>query len=771
MFFPAAAFSQRVSTFDLGDVRLNESPFKKAQETDLRYILALDVDRLLVPFVREAGLPLKTSSYGNWESTGLDGHIGGHYLSAVSLMLASTGDQELKQRLEYMVATLSRCQQANGNGYVGGIPGGKAMWEEIRRGEIRADNFSLNGKWVPLYNIHKLYAGLYDAYVIGKNELARTVFVSLCNWFYDLTVNLSDDQIQAMLKSEHGGLNEVFAQAGEMTGDRKFLVLARKLSHNAVLRPLMRATDSLTGLHANTQIPKVIGFMKVGDVSNDTALIAGARFFWETVVNNRTVSIGGNSVREHFHPADDFSSMIESNQGPETCNTYNMLKLTKALYQQSTDLKYIDYYERAMYNHILSSQHPARGGFVYFTPMRPFHYRVYSGVHQSFWCCVGSGLENHGKYGELIYAYSGRDLFVNLFVPSSLSWSEKGINIHQETDFPYEEKSKITLTLRKPSRFTVNVRCPAWSRSFRVEVNGVAVQQTLKPSSYVQINRQWKSGDVIEIWLPMETKAEYLPDGSAWVSFVHGPLVLAAATDSSNLDGLVANDSRMGHVAEGKFFPVDDAPMIIKRKTNFAQDIRPVPGKPLTFSLDALVYPAQYSGLELTPFYSIHDKRYIIYWPSASPAELENIKKVLAAKEASSAAFRARIVDEVIFGEQQPEVEHRLRSASAETGTSGGKSWRSTTEWLSCEMVDQQSEARVLQIITISGSNRKFDILLNNQLLKTIKPDDSWDDKAVTHEIEIPESFGKLREAKLTILIKAHPGSTTGRLHSLKLLR
>ncbi|GAB3818974.1 hypothetical protein GCM10028895_16800 [Pontibacter rugosus] len=414
-------------------MKLKDSPFKQAQQTDMEYILALDPDRLLAPYLREAGIKPKAESYGNWENTGLDGHIGGHYLTALSLMYSATGNPELLQRLNYMVDQLAACQQQNGNGYIGGVPGGEAMWQEIAKGNIDAGSFSLNDKWVPWYNIHKLYAGLRDAYLYTGNEKAKDMLVKLSDWSLNLTKDLTDAHMQDMLRSEHGGMNEVFADVAEITGDKKYLELARRFSHRAILDPLLAGKDNLTGMHANTQIPKVIGYKRVAEVGGDPAWAGAAGFFWNTVVNDRTVSIGGNSVREHFHPTNDFSPMIESREGPETCNTYNMLKLSKQLYLTEASAEYIDYYERGLYNHILSSQHPTRGGFVYFTPMRPRHYRVYSKPEDGFWCCVGSGLENHGKYGELIYAHNEQDLFVNLFIPSTLEWKERDITLTQST--------------------------------------------------------------------------------------------------------------------------------------------------------------------------------------------------------------------------------------------------------------------------------------------------------------------------------------------------
>ena len=415
-----AQTNHQVSYFSLQDVKLLSSPFLQAQQTDLHYILALDPDRLSAPFLREAGLTPKAPSYTNWENTGLDGHIGGHYLSALSMMYAATGDTAIYHRLNYMLNELHRAQQAVGTGFIGGTPGSLQLWKEIKAGDIRAGGFSLNGKWVPLYNIHKTYAGLRDAYLYAHSDLARQMLIDLTDWMIDITSGLSDNQMQDMLRSEHGGLNETFADVAEITGNKKYLELARRFSHKVILDPLIKNEDRLNGMHANTQIPKVIGYKRVAEVSKDdkdwnhaAEWDHAARFFWNTVVNHRSVCIGGNSVREHFHPSDNFTSMLNDVQGPETCNTYNMLRLTKMLYQNSGDVdnsnqpdpRYVDYYERALYNHILSSQEPDKGGFVYFTPMRPGHYRVYSQPETSMWCCVGSGLENHTKYGEFIYAH------------------------------------------------------------------------------------------------------------------------------------------------------------------------------------------------------------------------------------------------------------------------------------------------------------------------------------------------------------------------------
>lgn len=611
--------------FPLQYVKLLPGIFKDAQQTDMNYMLALDPDRLLAPYLKEAGLKPVKENYGNWENTGLDGHIGGHYLSALSFMYAATNDARMNQRLDYMLSELKHCQDKTGTGYLGGMPGGIAMWKEISQGKITSDTFALNGKWVPLYNLHKLLAGLRDAYIIAGKTTAKEILIRLTDFIDNVSHNLSDADIQTMLFSEHGGLNEVFADVSVITGEKKYLSLARRFSHKMILDPLVLGQDKLTGEHANMQIPKAIGFQRISEVGGDTDYAKAARFFWQTVVNNRSVAIGGNSVNEHFNPPEDFSTMIKSIAGPETCNTYNMLKLTRHLYETGGNIKYIDYYERALYNHILSSEHPGKGGFVYYTPMRPRHYRVYSRPEDCMWCCVGSGMENHGKYGELIYSYRNNDLYVNLFISSRLKWLSKGLVLSQQTKFPDNEITQITIESVRPGTFGINIRYPVWVEAGRLEVkvNGVNVRIEAQPDAYVQLRRMWKKGDRIEIKLPMKLAMEQLPDYSNYIAFLHGPIVLAAKTDTTNLDNLTGSgkDQFGGYRAKGKIYPLDSVPVLVSNESDLTSYLMPVRGKSQTFTAPAIINPAYFKNLELIPFYKLHDARYMIYWKKESPEE------------------------------------------------------------------------------------------------------------------------------------------------------
>lgn len=764
-----------LQAFPLSSVRLLDGPFKEAQQTDKRYMLSLDPDRLLAPFLREAGLPAKAASYGNWENSGLDGHIGGHYLTALSLMYASTGDAQVKQRLSYMIDQLEQCQQANGDGYIGGIPGGKAMWAAIAAGKIDAGAFSLNQKWVPLYNIHKLYAGLYDAWAIAGNQKAKTLLLKLCDWCVQLTSGLSDEQVQQMLRSEHGGLNEVFADVAAATGDQRYLTLARRFSDRRILDPLLQQKDMLTGLHANTQIPKVIGYQRIAEVAQDTAWANAADFFWNTVVKYRTVSIGGNSVREHFHPANDFSSMVESREGPETCNSYNMLKLTRHLFLTRPSIRYMDYYERTLYNHILSSQRP-QGGFVYFTPMRPQHYRVYSQPQEGFWCCVGSGLENHGKYGELIYAHDKGALYVNLFMPSALTWKEKGLTLTQQTRFPFETTSAIKIQLKQPAAFPIHLRMPSWTNGrMRVTVNGKPVQATGdKATGYLAINRRWKTGDLITVQLPMQTTAEVLPDHSQWVSFVHGPIVLAAATDTTGLDGLLADGSRMGHIAAGPLVPQDEAPLVVGDSHTMAKALLPYTKNltTLSFTAPSLFYQSKYKNLVLQPFFRVHNSRYVIYFPYTSPGNLEQVKKAMQEKEQARLALDAITADVVHCGEQQPESDHGFKGEQTEAGLFKERHYRNAKGWFSYDLRNPGGQRRKLRVTYYGRErNRNFDIYLNNVLLTTVKMVGAGADAFTDVDYALPESLLQAKPSTVTVKFAAQPGAATANVFEVRLLK
>lgn len=764
----SAQIPAKVESFSVNDVKLTQSDFKHAEDMDIRYLLGIDPDRLLAPYLKEAGLTPKAQNYTNWENTGLDGHIGGHYLSALSYMYASTGNAEIKGRLDYFISELKRCADANGNGYISGVPDGKKKWKEISEGNIRASSFGLNDGWVPLYNIHKIFAGLRDAYLLTGNKDAKQMFINLTAWMYDLTKGLSDDQLQRMLDSEHGGLNETFADAAAISGDERFMQLAKRFSHKKVLDPLLRGEDRLTGMHANTQIPKVIGYKRIADIEGNDQWDKAAQFFWRTVVDNRSITIGGNSVREHFHPADDFSSMLTSEQGPETCNTYNMLRLTKMLYETSADTHYMDYYERALYNHILSTVNPIQGGFVYFTPMRSGHYRVYSQPQTSFWCCVGSGMENHARYGEMIYSHGGADnLYVNLFIPSELTWGKTLVT--QTNRFPAEEATTITVNPKKPAEFTIRVRIPEWTDASKMQptVNGQPVEAKAE-GGYLAISRKWAKGDKLHVQLPMSLRAVSLPDKSDNYSFMYGPIVLASSLGKQEQLGLFADDSRGGHIAGGRQLPLQDMPVLVADKNNLMANITKVEGRPMTFRLTGSV-PEKYAEMTLVPFSSLHECRYMVYWPVVSQQDWQAKQEEIARAEAERQAIEQATADKVICGEQQPESDHFVKMERVRNGDFNGRHWRMAEKggWFSYDMRTNSQAVKKLQVICSGNDRSDASVQVNGKEVGIINPANVREPQTFTFDL----SDVKAKEGILVVKFSPKSKDVTPRFFEVRLMK
>ena len=747
---------KRIETFPINSVRLADSQFLKNQQADIHYLLGLDADRLLAPYLKGAGLPAKADNYSNWENTGLDGHIGGHYVSALSYMVAATGNKEIAARLDYVLSELKRCQDARKDGYLGGVPEPDQIWGEIAKGTINANSFGLNNRWVPLYNIHKIYAGLRDAYVIAGRKQAKDMLVKLTDWMIQEVSQLTDDQIQQLLISEHGGLNETFADVAELTGDKKYLKLAHQFSDQRILQPLMKGEDKLTGMHANTQIPKIIGYKRIADMEGLSDWDRAVKFFWDVVVNKRSVSIGGNSEREHFNPTDNFTTLLASEQGPESCNTYNMLRLSKLLYQTTADKNYIDYYERALYNHILSTMNPVQGGFVYFTPMRAGHYRVYSQPQTSMWCCVGTGIENPARYGEMIYAHEGNDLIVNLFIPSTLTWND--ITLKQENQFPQQPSTDLTLILKKSKTFALKIRKPAWCDNAKLVVNGSPVDYQLD-NGYITIKRQWKSGDRIRVETPMHLTAITTPDGKPQYSFLYGPIVLAAKISTDQQDGLFADDSRGGHIANGPKLPQVQMPALIGNASDILSHLEPVKGQPITFALKGLTTPA-YEGIHLVPFYQLYECRYQIYFPLYSQKEWSKKQEEIAAAEKANMLLEAATTDKVFCGEQQSESDHFFKSTNSWNGYDEGMHWRITRTSISYQMKAQG--ATTLRIKGFAGYERIV-VSIDGKQLETIRLNQQGQ-----AEIKLPTAY---QNETATITLAAESGRQTPRIHEVRLCK
>ncbi|HOT98720.1 MAG TPA: glycoside hydrolase family 127 protein [bacterium] len=762
--------------FPLQDVQLLDGPFKHARDLNLEVLLKYDCDRLLAPYRKQAGLPKKAESYPNWE--GLDGHVGGHYLSAMAMNYAATGNPECQRRMNYMLAELAACQEANavhnadwGIGYVGGVPNSKNIWPTFKNGDFSV-YFS---SWVPFYNLHKTFAGLRDAWLYAGHEKAKTIFLRFCDWAVNLTTALSDEQMQQILGMEHGGMNEIFADAYQMTGEEKYLLAAKRFSHRALLEPLSQGTDNLDNKHANTQIPKFIGFARIAEFDHAPAYFNAARFFWETVTANRSLAFGGNSRREHFPSKTSCIDFVNVIDGPESCNSYNMLKLTEDLFRRQPLAEYVDYYERTLYNHILSTQHPGHGGYVYFTPARPRHYRVYSVPNQAMWCCVGTGMENHGKYNQFIYTHRGDSLFLNLFIASELLWRDKGVRIRQETTFPYEERTTLTVT-EGSCDFKLLVRYPGWVNrgDLKIRVNGENWPYSALPASFVGIERKWKKGDVVQIALSMHSSIEPMPNVPEYIAFMHGPILLGAKTGSVDLKGLLADDGRWSQYASGELLPVDEAPILIDDDMQtIAEKLELIKDQPLQFKLGVkMINPV---SVTLEPFYRIHDSRYMIYWLALTNKGYRVYLDSLANIEKAALALDKRTIDLVRAGEQQPEADHALQKENSETGNNLNESWRDARDggYFSYHMATN-SETDLCLFVRYWGAewgNRKFDIYIDEEKLTTEDNTNRWNQSLFQDVVHpIPDSMVK-GKTHVRIKFQAHPGNTAGAVYAVRLLR
>lgn len=612
---PAAP--DRVSSFGLSDVRLLEGPFQQARDRDAQYLLQLDADRLLHNFHVNAGLPPKAPVYGGWESeaTWADirchGHTLGHYLSACALMFASTQDTRFKTRVAYLSSELKACQEAgrkNGmDGLVCAFPDGKAQFDNMVAGRPSTG--------VPWYTTHKVLAGLREAYLYCDDATALAVLIGVCDWADQQTHAMTEAQFQRMLGTEHGGMNEVLGDVYALTGDAKHRVLAERFCHRAILDPLAQGQDILDGLHANTQIPKVVGFARLYALTGRPEYQAASRFFWHTVVQNRSFATGGHGDGEHFFPPAQFASHLHSAKTMETCGVYNMLKLTRRLFTQDPTADYADYYERALYNDILASQDPDSGMMTYFQATRPGYRKLYCTPTESFWCCTGTGIENHAKYNDSIYFHSADALYVNLFIPSVLTWRQKGLTLTQNTAFPQEDVTRLTVTAARPTRLALKIRCPGWCSRATVSVNGRHLPVSGLPGDYLTIDRQWRSGDTVQVHLPMTLHTEALPGSPRTVAVLYGPIVLAGSLGSGGIapgEDLIHNERTYGNVLNQ---PVE-VPVWVGEPEKVVERIVPSAGTPLTFHTMGLGRP---QDVTLTPYYRIGHERYNLYWTLVAP--------------------------------------------------------------------------------------------------------------------------------------------------------
>ncbi len=734
---PAARAVQTLQAepFPLEDVRLLDGPFRRAMELDRAYLLSLDPERLLYSFRINAGLPTTARPYGGWMTPGRVScaEFVGHYLSACALLYASTGDERLRERTDAVVTGFGQCQAKLGTGYL----------------HTKPDNFTTRGE-APLglwYQIHKIMAGLMEMYIHCHNQQALEIARRLADWAAKGSDRLSDDQMQQMLKVEQGGINEAFANLSELTGDPKYLRLALRFNHQELIGPASQRVDNLTGKHANTQIPKFIGAAREYELGGDHSLKTAATFFWDTVARERSYVTGGDSIGEFFSPKEKLSEALGSDTC-ETCNTYNMLKLTRHLFCWDTRAEYADFYERALYNHILASQNPSNGMMIYFLPLAGAP-KQFSAPEDSFWCCCGTGIENHAKYGDSIYFHHGAEaLFVNLFIASKLHWAGAGVTLRQETKYPDEGRSRLIIDCAKPVEFQLNIRHPWWATSgFGITVNGAPQLEKSKPGSYASVTRIWRDGDTVEISMPLTLRTEGFQDNPRRVAIMYGPLVLCAEKSDNSLEE----------------FP---CPALVRDNRGTAA-LKPIPGRPCSFSVSRqTLHPSQAAGspVLLKPIHlTFGDRPYIVYWNIVTPAEWQKIETARRDQD-------ARTVDHVLPGNESSERAHQEQGDRTWTGAPG---WRHATDggWFSWRLRVLPDKPQQLCVKYWGGDagNREFDVLIDGQTVATQTLEHNRPGTFYDEIYAIPQQLTRDQKT-VTIKFQAHAGKMAGGVFGCSIL-
>jgi uncharacterized protein len=745
----------KAMAFELSDVRLLDGPFKHSQELDHDYLLKLEPDRLLAWFRKEAGLEPKAAVYGGWESRGVAGHSLGHYLSACSEMYQATGDEKLRQRVEYIVNELALCQSANSNGYVAAIPDGKRIFSEISRGIVTSKGFDLNGGWVPFYTVHKEMAGLRDAYRLCGNARALAVERKLADFINGSLTGIDHAQMQKILACEHGGMNEVLADLYADTGDEKYLKLSQRFYHEAVLSPLTQREDRLNGLHANTQIPKLIGLADLYELTGATNDFIAAQFFWERMANHHSYVTGGNGLNEHLGEPDHLNDRL-GEKTTETCNVYNMLKLTQHVFEWEASPAAADFYERALFNHILSSQHPENGSVIYNLTLAMGGKKRYEAPFDSFTCCVGTGMENHARHGAGIYFHTADSLFVNLFIASEVTWKEKGIQLRQETKFPDEGRTTLIFQCEKPCQLPLRIRHPYWvEKGFAISVNGQPIEIHSNPSSYEIISRKWKTGDRVEVSLPCELHLQPMPDNPHRVAILYGPLVLAGDLGPENDPN--ANQP-------------DYVPVLLAENRPLNEWLKPVAGKSCTFQTENAGRPRE---IELRPFYQIRDRRYSVYWDIFTADQWRVRQSAYEADREKKRQLDARTVDFFQPGEMQPERDHNFNGVQSGSGEANGRKWRDAYGGgsLAWDMKVRPDKPMLLTMTYWGGDGgeRAFDILVNGKKVGEQKLENNQPEKFFDVTYPLPADLTK-GKTLVSICLQAHPKQMAGGIYGARIM-
>ncbi|MBC3880848.1 glycoside hydrolase family 127 protein [Undibacterium sp. LX40W] len=757
---PTAAANPNIQAIAMERVRLLPSVYLDALRSNQAYLLRLQADRMLHNYYRFAGLSSKGKPYGGWEADTIAGEALGHYLSALSLMYAQTGVSEMRHRANYIVNELERVQEAHGDGYVGGflrkrksgeIVDGKEIFAEIMAGDIRSAGFDLNGCWVPFYNWHKVLAGLFDAQRYCKNQKALKIAEKLANYIAKVFDSLNETQLQQVLNCEHGGINESFAELYVRTNNSKWLTLAERLYHSKTLEPLVQGRDNLASLHANTQIPKVIGLARLAEITGKARYQKAGLQFWNSVVEHHSYVIGGHGDREYFDAPDTQHQHI-SEQTCEACGTYNMLKLTRHLYSWKADPRYFDFYERGHLNHILTHQNPKTGMFTYMTPLMSGVAREFSNEEDSFWCCVLSGLESHAKHGDSIYWSQGNTLLINLYIPSRLHWREQGLNLKLTGAYPFEEEIQIEIENCRQEVREIALRIPAWATEFSIELNGKVIN-TKNEDGYCRIKRSWKQHDRIRLKFPMALRLENAggkpaKDDDQIVAVLRGPMVLGADLGAADKPYSAPSPALVGHQLLSQF----------KR----------LPEHKLRYQTLGIGKP---TDMQFMPFFQMAERRAAVYFPRFTESQWQVAAEKYQQEEEEKQEIARRSVDIMYLGEMQAERDHQLESDISYPVSYRGRNGRDarTGGFFAFDMKVKPGTLSLQASYWGEERNRRFSILVDEQEIARVELDAADPGVFVDKTYAIPPHLTAGKN-KIRIRFQPETGFTAGPVFGCRLI-
>lgn len=759
----------KVRPLPLNSVRLTGGPLKNAQDLDAKYLLDLEPNKMLAYLRQRAGLEPKGKPYGGWDGAGrqLTGHIAGHYLSAVSLMWAATGDARFKERADYIVSELKTIQDAQGDGYLGALldnqgVDGKVRFQELCKGIIRSGGFDLNGLWSPWYVEHKIFAGLRDAYRYTGNRTALDVETKFAGWVESIVSKLDDEQTQKMLATEFGGMNEVTADLYADTGDSRWLALSGKFEHRAMIDPLAAGQDVLGGKHGNTQVPKMIGSLARYIYTGDETDHKAATFFWDQVALHHSFATGGHGKNEYFSAPDKLNDYIDGRTA-ETCNVYNMIKMSRTLFSVNPDIRYSDFHERALFNHILASQDPEDGRVCYMVPVGRGVQHEYQRPFEDFTCCVGTGMESHALHGYGIYYESGDKLWVSLYAPTRANWEAKGVQLEMNTDFPLGESASLKITAKSPKRFTLALRRPYWAGAgFSVKVDGQAQKELSKPDSYVEITRAWKTGDTVELTLPKTLRKEPLPDNPERFALMWGPLVLA---------GDLGAETFKERDGEG-WKVVANAPVLVAANQSVENWLKPVAGKPGTFLTSGVGLA---TDITFVPFYELPRRKYAIYWDMFTPEEWKKKSEAYAAEQEKQKRLEAATVAFAQPGQMQTERDFNQQGEESTPVQLEGRYGRRGTKWFSFDLPVEAGHPMGLMVTFSNDARRQgsFDVLVDGKKVGEQSTERRSPEQDVRFfDVEYPISPELIEgKQKVTVRFEAAPGSDIPGVFGVRIIR